>query len=124
MSTLLNETYNSLTFLLDSYINSKVEEELKNYFKLPDNSNKIRIIDNLNKSNNYKYGITKREQEVLKLICNGLNNKEISEKLFITKATTKAHVHSILQKLDAKNRTNAMKIALETNLITCLDLQL
>ena len=52
--------------------------------------------------------LTKRESEVLKEISNGLNNKEISEKLFITESTVKKHVSNILQKLNFKNRQEAI----------------
>ena len=52
---------------------------------------------------NYKagkntYGLTEREMEVLSLIVEGLSNPQIADRLFITRATAKAHVHSILQK--------------------------
>jgi len=56
--------------------------------------------------------LTEREQEVLRLIVDGLSNPEIAEKLYITKATAKAHVHSILQKLCVDDRTQAAVLAL------------
>lgn len=59
-------------------------------------------IENIN-----KYGLTKKELEVLSLISEGATNKEISDKLVITISTTKAHVHSILQKLYVSDRTKA-----------------
>ena len=59
-------------------------------------------IENIN-----KYGLTKKELEVLGLISDGFSNKEISDKLFITMSTTKAHVHNILQKLYVSDRTKA-----------------
>ena len=46
---------------------------------------------------------TEREREVLHLLLLGLNNKEISEKLFISNHTTKAHVASIYKKLGVLN---------------------
>ena len=51
------------------------------------------------KEANKKYGLTKKELEVLSLIVDGLSNQEISEKLVVSISTTKAHVHNILQKL-------------------------
>ena len=48
-----------------------------------------------------------REKEVLYLLLKGLNNKEISKKLFISNHTTKAHVASIYKKLGVTNRVQA-----------------
>lgn len=56
--------------------------------------------------------LTAREMEVLKLIVDGLSNPEIAERLTITKATAKAHVHSILQKLCVDDRTQAAVLAM------------
>lgn len=56
--------------------------------------------------------LTPREMEVLKLIVDGLSNPEIAEELVITKATAKAHVHSILQKLCVDDRTQAAVLAM------------
>ena len=50
--------------------------------------------------------------EVLQLIVDGLSNPEIAERLTITKATAKAHVHSILQKLCVDDRTQAAVLAM------------
>lgn len=56
--------------------------------------------------------LTAREMEVLRLIVDGLSNPEIAERLTITKATAKAHVHSILQKLCVDDRTQAAVLAM------------
>ena len=50
---------------------------------------------------------TEREREVLYWLLKGLNNKQISEKLFITNHTTKVHVASIYKKLGVSNRVQA-----------------
>ena len=50
---------------------------------------------------------TEREFEVLYWLLKGLNNKQISEKLFITNHTTKVHVASIYKKLGVSNRVQA-----------------
>ncbi len=60
--------------------------------------------------------LTKREQEVLKLLCEGKNNIEIAEILHISKHTAKAHVTSIIRKLECRNRTNAAYVAGKINL--------
>ena len=56
-------------------------------------------------------GISNREYEVLIEISNGLSNKEIGEKLYISESTIKTHVSNLLIKLDAKRRTQAIQKA-------------
>lgn len=56
--------------------------------------------------------LTPREMEVLQLIVDGYSNPKIADKLVITKATAKAHVHSILQKLCVDDRTQAAVLAM------------
>ena len=63
------------------------------------------------------YGLTDRELEVLSLIVEGLDNAQIAKRLVITLATAKAHVHSILQKLYVKNRTQATIQAVKEGLV-------
>lgn len=48
--------------------------------------------------------LSKREAEVAKLICLGLSNRKIADKLFISEKTVKTHVSNILGKLDSKDR--------------------
>lgn len=62
--------------------------------------------------------LSQREGEVLSLIAEGASNEEIAEKLFLTTGTVKWHVHNILGKLEAKNRTQAVKKAKESGLLT------
>lgn len=62
-------------------------------------------------------GLTDRELEVLSLIVDGATNPQIAEKLFITRATAKAHVHSILQKLCVDDRTQAAVLAMREGLV-------
>lgn len=61
--------------------------------------------------------LTPREMEVLKLIVDGHSNPKIAEALVITKATAKAHVHSILQKLCVDDRTQAAVLAMRQGLV-------
>ena len=61
--------------------------------------------------------ITPREYEVLKYISEGLSNKEIGEKLFVSESTIKTHVSNLLVKLNAKRRTEAVKIAKQYQII-------
>jgi len=61
--------------------------------------------------------LSEREIEVLELMADGLRNKEIANKLFITEKTVKAHVGSILSKLNVPDRTAAVTTALKMGII-------
>ena len=63
------------------------------------------------------YGLTERELDVLSLMVDGLSNPEIAEKLVVARATAKAHVHSILQKLCTTSRTQATVKAMKEGLV-------
>ena len=62
-------------------------------------------------------GITKREHEILALIAQGLSNREIAEKLFVSENTIKTHSSRLFDKLSAKRRTQAVQIGKELGLI-------
>ena len=64
-----------------------------------------------------KLRLSKREREVLRLIAAGESNKRIAAKLRITERTAKFHVTSILTKLGAENRAQAVAIAAERKLL-------
>jgi DNA-binding NarL/FixJ family response regulator len=61
--------------------------------------------------------LSEREIEVLRLIADGLSNKEIAEKLFIAEGTAKNHVSNILSKLEARDRAQAVARAKELGLL-------
>ena len=61
-------------------------------------------------------GLTDREREVLNLIADGMNNREIAEKLFISEKTVKTHVSNLLSKLHLDDRTQAAIYALRHGL--------
>ena len=64
------------------------------------------------------YALTAREQEVLDLMAQGLNNPEIAGKLVVSRSTIKFHVSSILSKLGVNGRTEAVALAMQKNLVT------
>jgi two-component system NarL family response regulator len=61
--------------------------------------------------------LTPRELEVLKLIVEGNSNKEIGNALFISEATVKTHVNSLLSKMGVDDRTQAATTALQRGLV-------
>ncbi len=61
--------------------------------------------------------LTRREVEVLKLIAEGLFNKEIAAKLDISERTVKNHVSNIFKKIDVSDRTQAAVFAIKNNLV-------
>ncbi|PJN55786.1 Transcriptional regulatory protein LiaR [Paenibacillus sp. GM2FR] len=61
--------------------------------------------------------LTRREQEVLQLIASGMNNREISEALYITEKTVKTHVSHLLDKLGVSDRTQAAIYALKHGIV-------
>ena len=63
------------------------------------------------------YDLTEREAEVLELLVKGMNNNEIAEQLVVSRSTAKFHVSSILSKLGASSRTEAVAIALQNGLV-------
>lgn len=63
------------------------------------------------------YGLTSREAQILKLITEGYSNNEIANQLFVSINTTKAHVASILQKLEVDDRLQAALKALKERLV-------
>ncbi|WP_013323319.1 response regulator transcription factor [Gloeothece verrucosa] len=62
--------------------------------------------------------LTKRELEILALIATGHTNQEIAERLQITVGTVRVHVHTILQKLDVRDRTSAAVLAIQKGLVS------
>src|SRR3989454_6695144 len=61
--------------------------------------------------------ITRRELEILELMANGLSNREISERLFVSENSVKTHSSRLFDKLSAKRRTQAAQLGKEFGLI-------
>jgi DNA-binding CsgD family transcriptional regulator len=62
-------------------------------------------------------GITRRELEILELIAQGMSNREIAAKLFVSENTVKTHSSRLFDKLSARRRTQAVQIGKEMGLI-------
>jgi DNA-binding NarL/FixJ family response regulator len=61
--------------------------------------------------------LSEREIEVLRQVANGVRNRDIGTRLFITEATVKAHIKHIMEKLGASDRTEAVTIAVRRGVI-------
>ena len=61
--------------------------------------------------------LTVREQEILKLMVEGLNNAEIAERIVVSLSTVKYHISNILMKLGVENRVAAVTLAIQRKLI-------
>jgi DNA-binding NarL/FixJ family response regulator len=62
-------------------------------------------------------GLSDRELEIVKLICEGLNNREIGEQLFISHRTVDTHRTNLMRKLEVHSVVELIKIALKSGLI-------
>ena len=90
----------------EEYIQPELRDMLDNSIELRSN-----VEEKLNE-------LTKREIEVLKLLAEGLFNKEIAVKLSISERTVKNHVSNIFKKIQVNDRTQAAVFAIRNNLIT------
>lgn len=81
---------------------------------------KIKLDEKSLNSNNEIDTLTKREIEVLKLLAEGLFNKEIAFTLAISEKTVKNHVSNIFKKINVSDRTQAAVFAIRNNLVDLL----
>jgi ATP/maltotriose-dependent transcriptional regulator MalT len=64
-----------------------------------------------------QFGITRRELEVLGLIAQGMSNREIAGKLFVSENTVKTHSSRVFDKLGVRRRTQAVQVGKELGLL-------
>lgn len=65
-----------------------------------------------------KYNLTEKEIEIIKGISDGLTNKEISEKMYLSEGTIKNNISSILSKLGLRDRTQIVIFAFKNKIVT------
>lgn len=93
------------------YVGTELREKIMQSFLQAPSSTKALPLNELLDS------ITNRELEVIQLIFDGCNSKEISDKLFISFNTVETHRRHIFQKLNIKNSTGLVRFAIEHNLV-------
>jgi NarL family two-component system response regulator LiaR len=76
------------------------------------------LIEETRRPTRTHFEMTDRELEILALIADGLNNREIADQLFVSRSTIKTHVSNILTKLGVSSRTEAVAYAIENDLIS------
>lgn len=107
--SLIGDNFNSdANYCIEVRIKKVILQDLLNYFYF--------ILNNPSVSDDEIY-MTEREIEVLKYLCDGLNNQEISRLMNISIHTTKAHIHNIFTKLCVQGRTQAVVKAIKNNLV-------
>lgn len=75
------------------------------------------LMQDIRKPPQKEYGLSSREQEVLRLMIAGLSNDAIANRLVISRSTVKFHVSNILSKLGTASRTEAVSLAIRNRLV-------
>ena len=81
-----------------------------------DNKTMVVLMEQFSKPQKPPPSLSDREKEVVSLICEGLRNKEIADRLFISEETVKSHLHSIFEKTGVSDRMHLVLYAVEYNL--------
>lgn len=96
----------------ETYCSGDVSKILLNKFLVSSRSKKLKI------ESEDRLELTKREKEILKLISDGLSNKEIANLLFVSTRTVDTHRYNVMQKLNVKNGAELVRMAFKLNLIS------
>ena len=104
----------------DSFIlkSAPIDSLLNTLIELSKNPTKFRVVGKvLPKPIVINFDLTPRENQILQSLGDGSTAAAMGAKLFLTEATIKTHLAAIYRKLNASNRTQALSIAIENNLI-------
>lgn len=106
-----NELENAISAVLagESYFSQKLLRDIILNLNSPSKARKLQ--------NDPDTKLTKRELEVLKLICEGLSNAQIADKLFISIRTVEGHKSNLISKTGVKNTISLVMYALKNNLV-------
>lgn len=114
LSLMSNQGINDLLLILSGILFIAIGYYITRLFYRKQNEDVIKQID---QDRIKQLKISKQEHRVLGLMSEGLSNIEIAEHLFISENTVKTHVSRILSKLNARRRTEAIKIGRDLNII-------
>ena len=107
------DDYITKPFVLPNLL-ARIEAVLRRSRTIQNKSQKSNVtINQINQFNS----LTRREKDVLLLVTQGENNKSIAEKLVVSEITVKSHLNNIFKKLNVSNRTQAVLLAMQMNLV-------
>lgn len=110
----------AVSYILKNITGAKLVKKIKDVYKgkfaLSPYATKI-LLSELRKPQNETIKLTEREKEILALMVEGLPNKEIAKRLFLSNSTVQFHVSNILGKLGVTKRSQAVYLALKQNLV-------
>ncbi len=75
------------------------------------------LLTNIHRAPQFGYDLSKQELKVLALLVEGLNNREIANRMVVSQSTVKAHIGSIFSKLNTNSRTKAIAIAVRNHIL-------
>jgi two-component system, NarL family, response regulator LiaR len=110
----------AVSYILKNISGAKLIKTIKDVYKgklaLSSQATKI-LLSELREPLDETIKLTEREKEILALIVEGLSNKQIAERLFLSNSTIQFHVSNILSKLGVSKRTEAAYLALKQKLV-------
>jgi len=110
----------AVSFILKNITGAKLVKTIKDVYKgkyeLSTYATKI-LLTELREKTDDNINLTKREKEILTLIVEGLSNKEIAKRMFLSNSTIQFHVSNVLSKLGVSKRTEAAYLALKQKLV-------
>jgi two-component system, NarL family, response regulator LiaR len=110
----------AVNYILKNTSSAKLVKTIKDVYKgklaLSSQATKI-LLSELREPPDGTIKLTNRENEILALIVEGLSNKQIAERLFLSNSTVQFHVSNILSKLGVSKRTEAAYLALKQKLV-------
>jgi two-component system, NarL family, response regulator LiaR len=110
----------AVSYILKNISGAKLVKTIKDVYKgklvLSSQATKI-LLTELREPPDETIKLTDREKEILALIVEGLSNKQIAERLYLSNSTVQFHVSNILSKLGVSKRTEAAYLALKQKLV-------